>query len=312
MACMSAPALAQVRETGDRLDARFGSEFTESISRTIQARGVATLELTNDAGDVVVTGGPGTDIRIDAVKRARQGSEANARALLQRFVVGISERNGVVEVRTEFPPEGDWAGGVDFTITLPARTNVTLRVDRGDLQIANVRGEVRASTVSGNIAGSLLGKLRSARTISGDVSIADVEGDTVAAGTLSGDFVARNLKAQSLDVDVKSGQVRFIDAECNDVYVAAVTGDVEYSGRLAKGGRYRLQSHAGAVRMTLFADTGFELEANSFSGDIHSDFPFPNSPSPGEPNQTLRGTVGDASAAVELRSYSGDVFISRR
>jgi DUF4097 and DUF4098 domain-containing protein YvlB len=311
-ALISAPAAAQVRETGARLDARFGTEFTETVSRTFPAAGPVTLNLSNESGDVVITGGPGSEVRVEAVKRVRQQSEPDARTLLQKFLVNITERNGVVEVRTEFPPEGGWAGGVDYTITLPSSANVAVRIDRGDLQLANVRGEVRASTVSGNIAGSSLGNLRSARTISGDVSLADIEGETVGAGTLNGDFAIRNLKAQSIDVDVKAGQVRLIDATCIDVYVAAVEGDVDYSGQLAKGGRYRLQSHSGSVRMTPFGDTGFELQANSFSGDIHSDFPFPNSPSPGEPNQTLRGTVGDASATIELRSYSGNVFLSRR
>ena len=85
-----------------------------------------------------------------------------------------------------------------------------------------------------------------------------------------------------------------------------------YTGRLARGGRYRLQSHSGNIQITLIGETGFDLEANSFSGDIRSDYPFPNSPSPGEPNQTLRGTLGDAGASVELRSYSGDVAIIKR
>jgi hypothetical protein len=122
----------------------------------------------------------------------------------------------------------------------------------------------------------------------------------------------RNLKAPSVEVDVKTGGIWLTDSESDQVYLSSETGSVEYIGRLVRGGRYQLRSHSGEIRLTPVGDTGFDLEANSFSGDIRSAYPFPNSPSPGEPNQTLRGTVGDGSATVELRSFSGDVIIVKR
>lgn len=307
-----ATSAAQVRETGLTLEARFGPEFTESFTRTIQVGSSATLDLTNESGDVVITGVGGNQVTIDAVKRVRQLTEFDARTLLQEMVIRISERNGQVEVRTALPPEGNWSGGVDYTIALPDAASVTLRVTRGDLRITNIRGELRASTVSGNIVVSSLARLRDVKTISGDIEITDAEGETVIAGALNGNVIARNLKARSVDVDAKSGDIRFIDVVCDEVYLAGVTGEVEYTGRLAKGGRYRLQSHSGHILITPLGETGFELQANSFSGDIRSDYPFSDSPSPGQPNQSLRGTVGDASASVELRSYSGDIAIIKR
>ena len=64
--CTSAPRIAeaQVRETGLTLEARFGPEFTESFSRTIQASPSTTLDLSTESGDVVITGGGGTELRI--------------------------------------------------------------------------------------------------------------------------------------------------------------------------------------------------------------------------------------------------------
>lgn len=311
---VSAPAVAgqQAREAGASLVARFGPEFTEPFTRTIQVAPNATLDLTSESGDVVVTGGSGTAVRIDAVKRVRQPSEAAARTLMQTMVIRVSETSDRVEVRTELPPEGNWSGGVDYTIAVPDTLNVTLRTARGDQRISNVRGELRATTVSGTIRASSVGKLRDARTVSGDIEITDASGEDVSASTMSGSVTVRTLKARFTEVDVKTGDVRFVDVESEQVYVSAVTGNVDFTGRLAKGGRYQLRSHGGQVTLTPVGEAGFDLEAHSFSGDIRSDFPLPNSPSPGEPNQTLRGTVGDASATVELRSFSGDVVIVKR
>ena len=106
--CVSAPRIAesQVRETGLTLEARFGPEFTESFNRTLQVGPSTTLNLTNESGDVVITGGGGTELRIDAVKRVRQMNEPGARMLLQAMVITISEQNGQVEVTDRVPARG--------------------------------------------------------------------------------------------------------------------------------------------------------------------------------------------------------------
>ena len=41
-----------------------------------------------------------------------------------------------------------------------------------------------------------------------------------------------------------------------------------FSGALARNGRYELKSFSGEVRVILAGNTGFEVDANSFSGDV--------------------------------------------
>src|SRR5688572_13433059 len=236
-AFVGASALAaadrQVREAGASLEGRFGPEFTEPFTRTVEVGTNGTLDLTSESGDVVVTGGSGAMVRIDAVKRVRQPNEEAARTLLQAMVIRISEQSDRVEIRTELPREGNWSGGVDYTIAVPDTLNVTVRTARGDQRITNIRGELKATTISGNITASSLGKLRDARTVSGDIDITDASGEEVTASTLSGSIVARNLKARSIEVDVKTGEIRFVDVDSAQVYLSTVTGNVGYTGRLA-------------------------------------------------------------------------------
>ena len=52
----------------------------------------------------------------------------------------------------------------------------------------------------------------------------------------------------------------------------AVNGNIDYAGDLAKNGRYQFTSHSGDIRLVLSGATGFELQANSFSGTVRSDF----------------------------------------
>ena len=106
--------------------------------------------------------------------------------------------------------------------------------------------------------------------------------------------------------------------------IKSVSGNVEYGGAIVKGGRYEINSHSGYVRLALTNPAGFELTANSFSGAIRSDLAMTLSSGDDRDrdragrrvglmnNRTLRGTFGDGSATVTLRTFSGNIVISKR
>lgn len=60
--------------------------------------------------------------------------------------------------------------------------------------------------------------------------------------------------------------------------------------------------------MTLPAATGFELEAESFSGDIRTDFEVRGT----RGKRSVRGTVGDGSAVLDLTTFSGSILITKK
>jgi len=76
------------------------------------------------------------------------------------------------------------------------------------------------------------------------------------------------------------------------------------------------------VRVTLANAPGFELDASTFSGSIRSDFPVTLRSTPSQTsarerrrgglNRAIRGTYGDASAIIAVRSFSGTVVITRK
>jgi hypothetical protein len=299
-----------------RRDARRGPEQTETFSRTVRIGRNGTFDLSNVSGDVIVTGGGGDDVRIDATKRVRT-NEADAKALLQAIQIQITERSGFVDVRTELPRRRNWSGGVDYTIALPSSANVTLRTVSGDLRMSNVRGELRAETVSGNVVASQLGRVRMLKAVSGDIQITDAEGGELTAGTVSGDVIARGVRVKAIDLESVSGDLRFTDVESDRVNLRTINGDIEYTGRLARSGRYDMQSHSGDIRLVPTGNPGFDVDANTFSGDIRSDFQLrtgtqlTNATGRRGGNRSLRGAVGDASAILTLRSFNGDIVISR-
>ena len=309
---------ARETERRNRENARRGQEYTDKISKTLRLGKNGTFDLQNVSGDIVVTGGGGNDVRIDAVKRVRHPNESEARALLQAIDVRMEERNGNVEVRTDYPRR-NWSGGVDFTVAVPREANVILRTVSGDVRVSNLNGDFRAETISGDLRATAVKRIRQAKTISGDLDITDTDADDVTASTVSGTLLARGVKARSVDLQSISGDVRMTDVQSDRTYVKSISGSIDFSGQLARNGRYEFQSHSGDVRVAPIGSQGFSLEASTFSGDLRSDFPLtmqgnpPNRANLRGPNRTpLRGTFGDGGAVISLQSFSGSITVVKR
>lgn len=310
-----------LRGRGD--DPRRGPEVTELFSRTVRLARNGTFDLSNVAGNIVVTGAGGNDVRIDAFKRTRNRDESQGRARLQEIRIEIREQGNRIEVRTEYPEQRNLFVAVDYTVSLPQDTNVTLKSVSGDVRVTNVRGELRAESVNGDITATGARRLGAIKSVSGDIQITDAESENlVVASTVSGDLVISNLKARGIDIGTVSGGLQLDGVECDRANLRTISGDIQYGGSLARTGRYEIHTHSGDIRLTV-ASSGFDLEASTFSGDVRSDYALTlggnrldsggrgrrRGPGPG---RAIRGSFGDGGAILSLRSFSGDIVITKR
>ncbi|HEU4693255.1 MAG TPA: DUF4097 family beta strand repeat-containing protein [Vicinamibacterales bacterium] len=296
-----------------------GPEYTESFSRTVRLGRNGTFELQNVSGDIAVTGGGGDDVRIEAVKRVRHPNETEGKTLLSEITIDVQERSGRVDVRTEYPRRRNWAGGVDFTVAVPRDAIVNLRSVSGTIKVTNINGELRAETVSGDVITNTNRRLRTVKTVSGDIEITDSEAEELSANTVSGDVTVNRLKASGFDAQSVSADLRLADIEVDRASLRSVSGDIDYAGRLQRNGRYQFQSHSGDIRVTPADNRGFAIEGSTFSGDIRSDFALTLQTGPGNSlnggpgrNRSVRGSFGDGGATLSLQSFSGDIVIVKR
>jgi DUF4097 and DUF4098 domain-containing protein YvlB len=304
-----------------------GAEQTERFSRKVRIGRDGRVSISNISGDIVVTGGSGDEVSIEAVKRTR-----GDRGELANVEIVVEDRAGRVDVRAEHDRirdrgrRGDSAS-VDFTVTVPAAASLDVHSVSGSVKVTGVRGAVRAESVSGNVTTADTPNLEHAKSVSGDVSLtgAAAEGD-LSAGSVSGNITAKGLKARGLDLGSVSGDVILTDVACDRLTIKSVSGNVEYAGAIARNGRYEINTHSGTVRLALANPSGFELTANSFSGSIRSDLPLTiggdasardrdsgrGRRRDGNDSHNMRATFGDGSATIAVRTFSGDIVISRR
>jgi DUF4097 and DUF4098 domain-containing protein YvlB len=302
----------------DRDDARRGPEVTERFSRTLRLARNGSFELSNVAGDIVITGGGGNDVRIDAVKRMRSRDDAEAKARLQDIQIEVSEGANRIDVRTVYPRQRNLAGAVDYTIALPQDTSVTVRSVSGDVRVTNVRGSLQAESVSGDVIAADVPRVTGLKSVSGDIQLTNGASDgSLDAGTVSGDLVIRGLKARMIDVGTVSGDIVLDNIESERVDTKSVSGNLDFRGNLARNGRYEFNSHSGDITLAVSGNTGFAIEANTFSGDVRSDFAVTlrgdaRDGGRGPRRRTIRGSFGDGSAMLSMNSFSGNIAIVKR
>jgi DUF4097 and DUF4098 domain-containing protein YvlB len=297
-------------------DARGGPESIETVTRTFKVGQTGSLDIFNLAGPVVVSGVPGEQIVVTAVKRVR-GRPEDAKTQLEAIVIDASETGGRVEVRTvvrgRVKHMGAW---VEYTVQVPFGTAVSARSLGGDVKVSKVKGEVQIESANGAVEATGTPRLVRVKTLSGDVLVADSgSAGGLSVSTVSGRLVTRGLKAPSIELATISGDLLMSNTTCDRAQVRTMSGSLEFLGPLLKGGRYEFTSHAGDVRLKLTGSPGFELFAKTFSGDVRSDLPLVVEPAdkhlpPGVPERRdVRGTFGDGSALLLVKTFSGSVTV---
>jgi DUF4097 and DUF4098 domain-containing protein YvlB len=260
----------------------------------------------------------------------------------------------------------DWHEGVvDLTIRVPSSVRVhavtsfgDVRIENmdgeveataasGDIVIASVRGDVRtdsasggvrasdiaggftAITKSGDVSAERLMKGAGVTTVSGDVHVADCNGGTVEARSVSGDIRLERVGSQgavqaavetvsgdvgivqstgSLSVRTVSGNVTAQPAGLTRFEAHSVSGDLELTLATAFSGTITISTVSGDVRVALPDGSSFRYVLESRSGDLHCEHPAADGTrSP----HALSGTVGPGDGMVEIETLSGDVQVSR-
>jgi hypothetical protein len=311
----------QVRTQQDRARAqreRQQREWVEAegerIVKSFSVGKTGSLLLHNMSGDVVITAGGGSEIRVEAIKRGKGRSQAEARQQLDNVVVTMQDAGGRVDVRAE-PRGRETRAWVDFTVTVPYEASAEVHSVSGDISVTGVKGEVRAETVSGTVKASGLTRLAAMKSVSGDVELNGVESDgTIVLSSVSGDVTATNLKARALEVSAVSGDTVLSQCQTDRAQVNTVNGDITYGGRLSKAGRYELKTHSGDINL-YHQGSPFEVAASTFSGDIKFDQALPATVKMNNnrygPGRSVRGAVGSGGAYVELTTFSGDIIVGK-
>jgi hypothetical protein len=241
-----------------------------ALERRTEAEARAVVSLCINTGDVIVRGWERNEVR------ARARDEGTLRLLTPNVRPAPRVEVLVSEERDANLNAGHCGVNETVELTVPRGATVEVESRTGDVSVSDV-SEARVKVLSGDVDVRRVSQSVEVSCLSGDVSVSDSTGP-VRVVSVSGDVEARNLRTAAAGDDFEakstSGDVTIEGVRHGSVTGSAVSGNLLYTGALARGGSYDFRTISGDVTLELPADASFNLHAKVVvSGEIVTDFP---------------------------------------
>ena len=260
-----------------------------SFERSLTVSGPVELEVSTGSGDITIRPGAAGAVRISGKIRARDNwDEGNAEKRVRYLEQNPPIEQDANHIRIGRSDDRELTRNVsiDYEIEVPLETQVISTTGSGEVSVEGIRGPVKATSGSGDLKLHSVQSDVNLKTGSGDVSLEEISGGRV-------------------DVETGSGDVKLRDLRCA-MRVRTGSGDISAEGELT--GDWALHAGSGEIIVRLPSETGFDLDAHTSSGEIHTGLPVTVQGSTG--HGELRGRVKGGGARLELRTGSGDITIS--
>jgi hypothetical protein len=150
-------------------------------------------------GDITVRGSDESQIRVTAKKNVKTWSETEATRLARPVTVEISQNGDGFEVHPAGYDESDKRISVDLEISVPKKSSLAVRTDKGDIVISDQNADVTVADQNGDVELRNTTGDVSIEMHKGDVKVSDIKGDVKISG--KGGEIAVNTTTGSLTVD---------------------------------------------------------------------------------------------------------------
>jgi len=125
-----------------------GVSTTTTEMRALTVTGRPDITVTNDNGQVTVQAGAAGAITITASKTAYGTTSAQA---LDGIHVNVSQSGDSIRVSTSSDLNTNIQHQVNLTLTVPARSDVTVENGTGNVQISDIAGKLSLQTATGTV-----------------------------------------------------------------------------------------------------------------------------------------------------------------
>jgi DUF4097 and DUF4098 domain-containing protein YvlB len=289
-------------------------KYEEKFDKTVALAKDGKVDISNISGDITVLSWSQDQVKIEALKISEASSLEKAKENAAKVTIEVVPEGSLLRIETKYPKSDKFWGGdsvnvsVNYKLWIPEKAALKANNISGDISAEAIGGAVALKAVSGDIHLTKAAGGADCNTVSGDVTVAEVTGSAFLK-SVSGDVKAGGVKG-SVEAESVSGDIGLTEvSEASTVRVKALSGEVLYRGGISKQGNYSLKSHSGTVTLYIPADSAFDLEAETFSGEIESDFEIKvmGKVSPKE----LSGSVNGGGAVLKVSSFSGDIKLKK-
>lgn len=213
-----------------------------------------SLSVETYQGNITVQAGKDGQVSVKTETTAWGNSDADAQAALKEIKVIIDQQENTIKISIQQSIEVDmWhigprGGVVNFTITVPAETAVTLSSTEGDLSLSGTTGNAKLETTFGSL------------------TITDVTGEIIGQSG-NGDTTAKNIgSGEMITLSTEFGAISVDNAKGSDVTISSSNGDLDRLNNIKATGLLKATSEFGDIHITNSQTQ--KAEVRSSNGDI--------------------------------------------
>lgn len=252
--------------------------MSDARRETIEVGWRPRIELSLPSGEAVFL--PGEQGKVEVQVEGRHADE---------YV--IEDVGGRIVLRTPVGWRSRW-DSFDVTVRVPAGVDLEVKAASADVGVEVDLGSLSASLASGDLKARKVGGNAAVESASGAVDLGEVEGH-LAVSTASGDVRLGEVRGHAA-VNTASGEAR-LGSVLGALAVSTQSGDFEVEHYA--GDDLECSSTSGDVRIGLPPGRDLDVDLNTVSGDIRSDF------SPED--------ADGATARLRVKTISGDIALVR-
>jgi hypothetical protein len=280
----------------------FGEEFDYPTTQTAPAGTAKRLVIDNLRGNITVTGGDGSDVRVDGQQTIRAYDKNAADGVNRQTSLKLVPEGDALYLRATEPSNSDPARlSVTLDIRVPRNLNVEARGRSGDLtinsltgdvDISSQRGEIRLEDVGGNARLDVEhSDLVRASNVKGTVDLQG-KGRDIQLENIAGQVTINGQFSGTLDFKNLAMPLHF-ESEQTDVKVEKLPGTITMDL-----GDFRAENLVGPVRLVMHSR---DIHLDEYSGPVDIEV--------GRGDVELKPGKGKL-ARMDVKSHEGNVDIS--
>lgn len=266
------------------------------------------LQIRVDDADVAI--GVANGQRAEVVFSLRSNDMEWARGVYERMRLRAREDGRTIVVESDPRPREEWRRdrwmSVRVEARVPARFDLDVHAQDGDVALASFEGSMQIVTQDGDItAESLRGPSIGLRSQDGDLFAAALAADRIALETQDGDIDVGSLagatRAHTSDGDIRIGAV-----DATDVELESNDGDVFVAANAA--GRLLISTGDGDISIVAPASLQADIDFSAEEISLQSGFSLDGSVN----RRRAQGRINGGGAEIRARTNDGEIRLLER
>jgi hypothetical protein len=276
--------------TNNPFDVRnISSELEESKTLKVDTEKPLTLEVTDDSGEVNITGADVDTVQIRVIKTAYDSSQSRADEEVKGIKYTIEQTGSTIALKYELPKSMNFNNNVntvDFIVTVPNATAVNIDSNFGDVSVSNVTGnavivtdfgEVTVENDEGSLSVSNKSGAVTATSIEagnedielqsdfGAITLRNASGDNVTLDSNSGTITLGEVRATgNINTNTDFGNTSFENGSGDSLSVETNSGRVSLV-KVRVNSEIKVQDDFGEIELQQAFASAYDLHTNSGS-----------------------------------------------